>query len=153
MEKIDILREDFSQTLAFIDKCDSHIFKIKNWAIITSSAVIAFAVSQNHDVLSLANIPLMFPFLYLHLMYKSFQDTAIDHSGDISERIDEHLQNPGAEDLLAGYSHSFGRKLWYPSVRRVSSILLKKDRRHILNFYLLLGLCSILGFVAADFVS
>lgn len=153
MKTIDILREDFSQTLAFIDKCDDHIFKIKNWAIITSSAVIAFAVSQNHDLISLANIPLLLSFIYLELMYKSFQDTAIFHTSDISKRIDKYLENPDDEELLKGYQHSFGRKLKYPSIPYVFGILRSKIRRHILNFYLLLAFYSLLAFGVAYFVS
>lgn len=130
-------------TLAFIDKCDNHMFKIKNWALVTSSAVIAFAVSQNHDLISLVNLPLLLPFIYLELMYKSFQDTAIQHTSDLSRRIDLYLANPNSEDLLRGYKHSFGRKLHYPSIRRVFGILRNEHRRHISNFYLLLAAYSI----------
>lgn len=82
MQPIEILKEDFSQTLGFIDKCDDHIFKIKNWALLTSSAVIAFSITQNHDAIALANLALLLAFIYLELIYKSFQDTAIDHSTD-----------------------------------------------------------------------
>ena len=152
MKAIDALREDFSQTLAFIDKCDDHMFKIKNWALFTSSAVIAFAVSQDHDAISLANLALLVAFIYLELMYKSFQDTAIVHNRDISERIDRYLENPDVENLLAGYSHGFGRKLEYPSVWRVLSILRNSHRRHIVNFYALLAFFSIAAYGVAFFV-
>lgn len=153
MKPIDILREDFSQTLGFIDKCDDHIFKIKNWAIVTSSAVIAFAISQNHDAMPLANLALLVAFIYLELIYKSFQDTAIEHSSDISERMDRYLAKPDAENLLVGYSHSFGRKLKYPSVRHVFGVLRNKNRWHILNFYGLLVLFSIVAFGVAILVA
>lgn len=152
IKAIDILREDFSQTLAFIDKCDDHIFKIKNWAILTSSAVIAFAISQNHDFLSLANLLLLLPFLYLELMYKSYQDTAIEHSADISGRIDRYITDPTG-NLLSGYKHSFGRKIKYPSIKPVLIDLLRhKLRRHIVNFYLILASISASAFVVACFV-
>ncbi len=153
MEPIEALRENFSQSLEFIDKCDDHIFKIKNWALLTSSAVIAFSVSQNHDAIALANLALLIAFIYLELIYKSFQDTAIGHSTDISVRIDKYLANPTTADLLVGYSHSFGRKLQYPSVRRVFSILTDNNRWHILNFYSLLALFSIGAFVVAKYVA
>ena len=152
-EKINILREDLSQTLSFIDKCDDHIFKIKNWAIITSSAVIAFSVSQDHDLISLANLALLFAFIYLELIYKSLQNTTIEHSTDISMRIDLFLESPDREDLLKGYNHGFGGKLKYPSIPRVFGILQNKHQRHILNFYCLLALFSIAAFVVATFVS
>lgn len=152
MQPIDALREDFAQTLGFIDKCDDHIFKIKNWALLTSSAVIAFSISQDHDAIALANLPLLLAFIYLELIYKSFQDTAIQHTTDISQRMDRYLSDPSVGDLLAGYSHSFGRKLQYPSVRRVFSILTNRNRWHILNFYALLAVFSLSAFLVARFI-
>jgi len=153
MLAIDTLKEDFAQTLAFIDKCDNHIFQIKNWALLTSSAVIAFSISQDKDLISLANLALLFAFIYLELIYKSFQDTAIDHNADISARIDKYLAEPTSTDLLVGYAHSFGRKLKYPSVPRVFSILGNRKRWHILNFYGLLAFFSVGAFLVARFVA
>lgn len=153
MQPIDALRDDFVQTLGFIDKCDDHIFKIKNWALLTSSAVIAFSISQDHDAIALSNLALLLAFIYLELIYKSFQDTAIQHTTDISQRLDKYLADPAAGDLLAGYAHSFGRKLQYPSVPRVFSILSNRNRWHILNFYGLLAAFSVGAFVVARFVA
>ena len=153
MQPIDALREDFAQTLGFIDKCDDHIFKIKNWALLTSSAVIAFSISQDHDAIALANLALLIAFIYLELIYKSFQDSAIQHTTDLSRRIDSFLADPTAAGLLDGYSHSFGRKLQYPSVVRVFSILGNRNRWHILNFYGLLAVFSVGAFVVARFVA
>jgi len=153
MEPIDALKEDFAQTLEFIDKCDNHIFQIKNWALLTSSAVVAYSMSQRQHSIALANIALLVAFLYLELIYKSFQDTAIEHNADISGRIDRYLAEPKEQGLLVGYSHGFGRKLKYPSVGRVFSILGNRKRWHILNFYLLLATFSAAAFVVAGFVS
>ncbi len=147
------MREDFSQTLGFIDKCDDHIFKIKNWALLTSSAVIAFSISQDHDAIALANLALLVAFIYLELIYKSFQDIAIEHTTDLSIRIDRYLADPSIDDLLEGYCHSFGRKLQYPSVRRVFAILGNRSRWHILNFYGLLAMFSIGAFIVARYVA
>jgi hypothetical protein len=153
MEPIDALREDFSQSLGFIDKCDDHIFKIKNWALFTSSAVIAFSVSQHHAAIALSNLALLIAFIYLELIYKSFQDSAIEHTSDLSARIDRYLANPADPALMAGYTHSFGRKLKYPSAGRVFSILRNRQRWHILNFYCLLAAFSLGAFVVAKFVA
>lgn len=152
MHPIEALKEDFSQTLGFIDKCDEHIFKIKNWALITSSAVIAFSVSQDQDAIALANLPLLLAFIYLELIYKSFQDTAIEHTTDISLRIDKYLADPEVPDLLDGYNHSFGRKLQYPSMHRIFFILSNRNRCHILNFYMLLATFSVGAFGVARFL-
>ena len=153
MKSIDTLREDFSQTLGFIDKCDDHIFKIRNWALITSSAIIAFSISQDHDAFALGNLVLLVAFIYLELIYKSFQDTAIAHNTDISERIDKYLADPSTPDLLDDYSHSFGRKLEYPSVPHVFAILGNRNRWHVLNFYVLLAVFSIGAFAVAKLVA
>ncbi len=153
MQPIDALKEDFAQTLSFIDKCDNHIFTIKNWALLTSSAVIAFSIQQDQAAIALANLALLFAFIYLELIYKSFQDTAIQHNTDISARIDRYLAEPTAPDLMVGYSHSFGRKLQYPSIFRVFSILGNRNRWHILNFYVLLAIFSVGAFVVARFVA
>jgi hypothetical protein len=153
MESIDILREDFSQTVAFIDKCDDHIFKIKNWALFTSSAIIAFSVTQDHGAIALSNLALLIAFIYLELIYKSFQDTAIEHTSDISNRIDMYLLNPSTSSLLENYNHSYGRKLKYPSICRVFGILKNSSRWHILNFYVLLAAFSIAAFGVAKYVA
>lgn len=153
MKPIEALEKDFAQTLGFIDKCDDHIFKVKNWALVTSSAVIAFSVAQDQALIALANLALLVAFLYLELIYKSFQDTAIQHTTDISLRIDRYLADSEAPDLLSGYSHSFGRKLQYPSVLRVFSILGNRGRWHILNFYGLLAAFSVGAFVVSRFVA
>lgn len=153
MQPIEIVREDFALTLGFIDKCDDHIFKIKNWALLTSSAVIAFSISQDHDAIALANLALLIAFIYLELIYKSFQDTAIEHTTDLSQRIDMYIADPSTAKLLAGYSHSFGRKLQYPSIPRVFSILGNRKRWHILNFYILLAAFSVGAFGVAKLVS
>jgi len=153
MEPIELLREDFSQTVEFIDKCDDHIFKIKNWALFTSSAVIAFSVTQDHDAIALANLALLIAFIYLELIYKSFQDTAIEHTSDISKRIDMYLLDPSSSLLLGNYSHSYGRKLKYPSVCRVFNILRNSNRWHILNFYGLLAIFSVGAFGVAKYVA
>jgi hypothetical protein len=152
MMQIDTITEDYDRTLSFIDKCDDHIFKIKNWALVTSSAVIAFSISRDKDAIVLVNLLLLPAFLYLELIYKSFQDTAIEHTTDLSTRIDRYLADPTVTDLLLGYKHGFGRKLKYPAVKRVFSILRNKNRWHILNFYTLLFAFSVGAYVISKFV-
>ena len=98
-------------------------------------------------------LALLIAFLYLELIYKSFQDVAIQHNSEISHRIDLYLANTSDSELLTGYRHSFGSKLKYPSVPRVFGILLNRNRWHILNFYILLALFSVGAFVVSRFVT
>jgi hypothetical protein len=72
---------------------------------------------------------------------------------DISIRIDRFLAEPTSQDMLLGYSHSFGRKLKYPSVFRVFSLLGNLNRWHILNFYGLLAAFSVATPLIAGFVA
>jgi hypothetical protein len=151
MELIDALKEDYDSTLAFIDKCDQHMFTIKNWALVTTSAVIAFSISQGEHMIVLINLVLILAFMYLELIYKSFQDTAIDHSTDIAERIDRHLAGDVGE-LLKGYKFGFGRRLQYPSIGQVGKVLRNRFRRHIRNFYGIIALFSVGAFYVGRYV-
>ena len=51
MLAIETLQKDYVTTLGFIDKCDDHMFKIKNCALITTSAVIAFSISRDKNLI------------------------------------------------------------------------------------------------------
>ena len=153
MEPIEALQKDYESTLSFIDKCDDHMFKIKNWALITTSAIIAFSISRDKDLIVLVNLVLILAFMYLELIYKSFQDTAIDHTTDLAERIDNHLHNPDQDELLKEYEFGYGRKLKYPSFRQVGNVFLNKQRRHIVNFYLFIALFSLGALMVGSFIA
>lgn len=153
MKPIDAITGDYESTLGFIDKCDDHIFKIKNWSLITTSAVIAFSVSRDKDAIVFVNLILLPAFLYLELVYKSFQDAAIDHTTDLSQRIDAYIAEPNSAKLLDGYAHGFGRRLQYPSIRRVFRLIRNPNRWHILTFYVLLTTFSIGAFLVGLCIS
>jgi len=73
------LKLDYDSTCAFIDKCDELMFRIKNWALITTSAVVAYSISSQQELIVFSNLILVPAFLYMELIYKSLQDSAIDH--------------------------------------------------------------------------
>ena len=153
MDPIKALTSDYDSTLAFIDKCDAHMFRVKNWALVTTSALIAFSFSTGIESIVFVNLVLILAFLYLELIYKSFQDTAIEHTTDISERIDRSLDSSDSGTLIDGYKFGFGRKLEYPSFSRCYSILRNKARRHIVNFYSFITLFSIGAYAVGRFVA
>lgn len=146
MNPIEALRLDFQSTEDFIGKCDEHMFKIKNWALLTASAVIAYSISAGQEAIVFANIVLVLAFLYLELIYKSFQDTAIDHSIDVSKRIDQAIRESGQNATQTDYEFGFGRKLVYPSLLQCWRVFRNKKRRHIVNFYGLIVLFSVGAF-------
>jgi hypothetical protein len=144
MNRKEALVLDFQSTQDFIGKCDDHMFKIKNWALITTSAVVAYSISSNTEFVVFANLVLVLAFLYLELVYKSFQDSAIDHSTDISERIDKALSGDDVKHTVgSGYEFGFGRKLQYPSLKQCWNVLRNKNRRHIVRFYGMISIFSI----------
>lgn len=153
MDPIKALTSDYDSTLNFIDKCDTHMFRVKNWALITTSAVIAYSISSSTEFVVLVNLILIPAFLYLELIYKSFQDSAIDHTTDISERIDRALAQGNADDLIGGYQFGFGRKLKYPSFSLCKKVLLNKNRWHIANFYGLIAVFSVGAFIVGTYVA
>jgi hypothetical protein len=153
MKPIELLNDEYHTTLGFIDKCDDHIFKIKNWALITSSAVIAFSITNEKAWVPLLNVALLTAFIYLELIYKSFQDSAIEHTDDISKRIDRYFSEDNPLDLLSDFKHGFGRKLIYPSVVRVFSLLKNRKRWHILSFYVLLAVFSFCAILVSYLVA
>lgn len=152
MDSTKALTSDYDSTCNFIDKCDTHMFRVKNWTLITTSAVIAYSISSNTEFVVLVNLILIPAFLYLELIYKSFQDSAISHTTDISERIDLALTQAKKSDLMDGYEHGFGRKLEYPSLARCKKILLNKNRRHILNFYIAIAVFSVGAFIIGKYI-
>jgi len=96
---------------------------------------------------------LILAFIYLELIYKSFQDSAIEHTTDLAARMDRHLRGAEPVELLDGYSFGFGRKLQYPSLHQVGKVLRNKYRRHIVNFYALIALFSVGALVVGRFVA
>ena len=153
MDPVKALISDYDSSLDYIDKCDAHMFRIKNWTLITTSAVVAYSISSGTEFVVLVNLILIPAFLYLELIYKSFQDSAIDHTTDISERIDRALSQDGTDDLITGYEFGFGRKLQYPSLSRCMKILRNKNRKHILNFYSFIFVFSIGAFIVGRYVA
>jgi hypothetical protein len=144
MNRDEALTLDFQSTQDFIGKCDEHMFKIKNWALISTSAVIAYSISSGNEAIVFANLALMLAFLYMELIYKSFQDSAIDHSVELSEIIDAAIVGESRDDENSSpYSFGFGRKLVYPSIAQCWRVFRNKQRRHIIRFYGMISMFSV----------
>ena len=98
-------------------------------------------------------IELLSKYLEVNIEASSIFATQNEDRYKTLERIDKYLSDPDTTELLVGYSHSFGRKLNYPSVPYVFGILCNSNRWHILNYYVLLALFSIGAFVLGTFVA
>ena len=151
MERSELIYTDYQATLAYIDKCDDHLFKIRNWALIAASAVIAFSFSSKIMFIAWANVLLIPSFLYIELVDKSLQDDAIRHSSDLEKRIGVYAEGADGPDLK-GYRFGIGHSLGQPTLKKVWSVLFNKNRRHILVFYVLLLLFSAVSFIGGRYV-
>jgi len=147
-----LLQTDYNNALKFIDKCDDHIFKIKNWALVTISAVIAFGVANDKDIVIISNLAIILAFLYLELFYKSLQDDAILHSTKLEKRLEKYYSGD-KEEAVENYSFGIGSALAYPKLKNMLSILAHPYRRHIIIFYSFLVIYSGGGFLIGRYLA
>ena len=146
-----LMNKDYDNTLKFIDKCDDHIFKIKNWVLITVSAVIAFGITKDKEIVIIANLAIILAFLYLELFYKSLQDDAISHSSKLESRLEEFCKG-NESDSIDGYSFGIGKVLTYPKLEKMWKTLSHPYRRHIVIFYSFLLEYSLGAFCIGKFL-
>lgn len=135
MRPIEIFLRDHENVLAFIDKCDGHIFKIRSWALATCSAIIAYSITKNEHWIVFTNILLVPAFLYMECVYKSLQDDAIARSVELDARIQRYFQDQKGTGWSKGYKFGLSLVLQYPSMKQITRILGNPHRRHIVAFY------------------
>ena len=80
MTKEEILIKDYEVTQAFIDKIDGFLFWIRNWAIVSSSAVIVYSLTSEYRYIVFSNFLIVLGFLFVELIQKSFHEDAMKHS-------------------------------------------------------------------------
>jgi hypothetical protein len=129
-----ILFLDYDKTLAFIDKADGQLFQIRNWAIVSCSAVVAFAVSQKIPIILAANAFLVICFLFLELIYKSFHEDCLGKGHYLEVLIKQSL-DPSFK-LPTEYQFGIGHEIKAPKLRKMFKILFSCERWHICAVYL-----------------
>ena len=137
-----LVKRDYQASLNFIDKCDDHLFRIRNWALFTVSAVIAFSFHKNTSWICHANYLIVTSFLYLELVYKSFQDDVIKLCRDIDERYEKQIKSSNNENIWSDYIIGMGRHIKRPGYYKVIKTLFNQDKIHIITFYILLCIFS-----------
>ena len=150
MNKDELIKRDYQACLNFIDKCDDHLFKIKNWVLFTVSAVIAFSFHKNTSWICLANYPIVISFLYIELVYKSFQDDVILLCKDIDERYEKEINGGDPKEIWSSYIIGMGRHIKRPDFGKIFITLFHKDKLHIIIFYVLLCVFSAGGYFAIE---
>lgn len=144
-EERDLLRFDYEKVLAFIDKTDGHLFKIREWAITFTAAVVAYSVAQDRAVALLGNVIAIVGFGSLELIYKQFHDDAIQ-KGYRAEILLRASLDP-SERLPPDYVFGVGHAIRVPSLHRILDVLRRPTRWHIGALYLgLLFLTALAAF-------
>jgi len=147
----DLLKIDYDKTLAFVDKMDDILFRIKNWAIVTSGAIIALAISINNRYALLVNLLLIYCFLVLELFYKCFHEDALIKSHLIEELLFSDPNNEQIQGKRQEYVFGLGHAINLPNARRMTWILF--HRFHMSFLYLILLVLNILGFYFFDMIN
>ena len=137
---IEVLKLDYEKTLAFIDKTDLLIFKIRNWAILTSSAVIAFGFTKDSYFILTLNLFVISAFLFIELIYKGFHESGIGHSFYLENQIQSYFLG---KDIDSDYVFGLGHAIVHPDIKTMIANLKRKNRWHIVAIYGLLVFASL----------
>jgi hypothetical protein len=140
-----LLLLDYEKTLDFLDKTDNLLFQIKNWSIASSSAVLAFGVSQKSVVIVAGNLVLIAGFYLLELIYESFHADCIAKSHKLEELIYKNLESSFA--LPSDYKFGIGHTIEPPRPRKLGKLLITKDRWHIGVLYYTLAFVDVIAIV------
>lgn len=87
--KHEILLLDYQKTLEVIHKQVDALFKIKEWAVLSCSAVIAYAVSQKSYLLLLSALPLITGFFFIEMFFREFHNGCIRRAEKLEEMIQD----------------------------------------------------------------
>lgn len=148
LSRKEILERDYDAALKFIDKVDGQLFTIRSWTLVAVTALIAFSFQQGISWLAFGGVPIVLCFLYLELVYKSFQDDVIN----FTSRIDKALQT-GWEGIdftgpWESYRVGMGRAILRPDLKKICATFLHKDKIHIKAMYSMAALaCILAGFL------
>ena len=141
---IDILKLDYEKTLAFVDKTDLLIFKIRNWVILTSSGVIAFGFTKDSYLILSLNVFIISAFMFIELIYKGFHESGIKHSFYLENQIQSYVKDKDIDDK---YIFGLGHAITPPDITVMLDILKKKTRWHIVAIYGLLVFATIFSMI------
>lgn len=148
MEKIDLLLLDYKQTNAFVDKVDNQLFTIRNWAITTTGAVFALAITTKQPFVLLTNVFLILGFFMKELSYKCFHEDAIGKSHVLEEIIQK---SQGKNELISDYTFGIGHTIKMPTLKNMAEIVW--NRWHITVFYLGLVIITIGFWILVGYIS
>jgi hypothetical protein len=137
----ELILKDYEKTMNFIDKIDGYLFQIRNWAIVASSGVIAYAVSVKSSWILIANFFIITGFMFIELFQKSFHEDAMRKSYNIEKIIGKCIL--GSEPLPMNYRFGLGHSIQPVSAKGILRIIFNKNRWHNLALYFFLALATL----------
>ncbi len=140
-KQLQLLKYDYDKTLAFIDKADEWFFRIRNMAVVSSAAIIAFGISER-QVLIVCVVPfVVLGFWFYELIYKSFHESCIGKGYRIEELLDSELRQETT--LPDDYEFGIGHAIRVVALRRLWCLVYSKNRWHLYVPYIALLLFSV----------
>ena len=140
-KQFQIVLKDYENTQAFIDKIGKYLFQVRNWAIISSSGVIAYAVSEKYGWILIANLFIIAGFMFIELFQKSFHEDALEKLHEMEEIIQKCCV--GSEPLPKDYFFGLGHSIFPVYPKRIYQILFAPSRWHNFAFYIFLVLATL----------
>jgi hypothetical protein len=120
---LELLKLDHEVVRSVIDKFDSQIFTIRNWAVTMTGAIAALAITVEEPLVLLVGLAPPIFFAFLELRYKSYCDEAISRGHYLEERI----QRVALEGKMPEPDYQFGMRgqIHRPQLRRMARRLIK----------------------------
>lgn len=143
-KELEIIRFDYEKTLAFIDKLDDQIFRVKGWALVTCSAVIAYGMTRGERYVLFANCAIVIMFLFQEMAYKTFHESGIRKCLELEEIIQADLKK-GAK-LPTGYVFGLGHKIEPVTFHKMFGIILNPARWHSVFLYFMILVATVAAF-------
>jgi hypothetical protein len=142
-KEVELIKFDYERTQDFVDKADGFLFQIRNWAMVSCSAVVTYAVSEKNGIVLLANIFLVFGFCTFELIYKSFHEDCIRKGYELEKLLLQSLDTKS--ELPSDYQFGIGHAIRVPRFKGLVSILFNRNRWHIGIVYLALLIMTALA--------
>lgn len=143
-KELETVRFDYEKTLAFIDKLDDQLFRMKNWALVTCSAVITYGISREEKWVLLLNCAIVLGFLFQEMAYKTFHESGIRKCFELEKIIQADLKT-GAK-LPVGYFFGMGHKIEPVTFVKMLRIILNPARWHSVFLYVMILVVTVVLF-------
>ena len=140
-QAIDLLKLDYEVARSVVDKFDSQLFTIRNWAVTTTGAIAALAVTVEQPFVLLVGLAPPILFAFLELRYQIYCDDMIAHSHYLESQIHRVVLEGRTPD--PDYQFGIRGRIQRPQLRRMARRFVTE--RVTLTFYGGLLLILIVG--------